>query len=82
MSNPYELAARSQKAARLVAVIAKAGISASDLARCPASAEVWKAAAREAEVKPPSEKTCALVVHLLRGRERCADPFERFGEVA
>lgn len=80
--NPYERAARLEKATKLVDVLAGAGVDAQTLEQCRPSTAIWRTAARHAGVNLPSLATCALVCEMLRNRARVAkrDPFARFEE--
>jgi hypothetical protein len=83
--NPYERAARLEKATKLADVLAASGVTADILEQChQPDSLVWEQAARHADVKAPSEATCKLVCHMLRNRARVAetDLFERFQEAS
>lgn len=66
MTNPYETLKRLEKATRLADEIQRAGISAEEVAA--AGPSFWADAATVSETWPPSEKTRALVIQLLRSR--------------
>lgn len=67
MSSAHESLARERKAAALVCVAVKAGMTADEAA--VATVEQRKLAAWAAKCHPPSEQTWALVVSALRRYE-------------
>ena len=81
--SPYELLAREVKAHKIAEVLHAAGVSVSDLEQCRPSTPICAMAARQADVKLHSLKTCEAVCSMLRLRERKGvDPFEKFEEAS
>ena len=81
-TNPYARAARLAKAQKLADALFAYGITADQAAAVSVEdSQFWPAAAEAAGVRMPSFKTAALVVEMLRLRERPAvDPFAPFEE--
>lgn len=65
--NIYELLNREKKAAAIVEVLERFGITAAEIAL--GSEQEWATAAKAAGVNAPKEKTRALVVEMLRSRQ-------------
>lgn len=68
LSNPYELLARSGKAGKLANLAQAWHIRSYDVAGW--SSDSWGMLADAARVKRPSEETQALVIGMLRDREK------------
>lgn len=67
MINAYELLHREKKAAAIVEVLERFGITAAEMEL--GSEQEWATAAKAAGVNAPKEKTRALVVEMMRERE-------------
>lgn len=66
-TNPFEQAARTQKAAKLAIYLAKAGIPVIDARIMPLA--FWKLAATHVGVKPPSQKTIDEALRFMESYE-------------
>lgn len=62
-TNPYQQAARIEKAAALLALLMEHGVVASDAALM--TDEHWRAAAKAARVNPPSWRTQQIIVNMM-----------------
>ena len=65
--NPYEMAARIEKAVKIASYLGSVGLDSTMLSR--ASDAEWLQIAQLAEVNPPSDLTKAEVRRMLRARE-------------